>query len=231
MNKIEIYKDLFIIQDFITNKNIRPGTKYAKKSITIHSTGNADSTSKNELGWLNNPNNDRIASWHFAVDDKEIYQAIPSNETAYHAGKKEGNERSIGIEICESGDRLKTLQNAVKLIKYLKKTENIEKIVKHYDWTKKNCPRILIDKNYIKNNLDYIWFINEINKKEEVIVVENEKSWQEQAFLDSIKKLVDNGKLQKEWLDIKQWKKEFGEDFNYTKELPAWFILILCSRG
>ena len=43
---------------------------------------------------------------------------IPLNEVARHAGdggSGTGNRRSISIEICESGDRAKTLENAIKL--------------------------------------------------------------------------------------------------------------------
>ena len=82
-------------------------------SITIHSTGNANSTAQGERNWLTNPSNNRIASWHIAVDEKEAVIAIPLDEVAWHAGS--GNNSSISIEICESGNRAKTLENAIAL--------------------------------------------------------------------------------------------------------------------
>mgnify|MGYP001014253354 CR=1 FL=1 len=92
----------------------RPGKKIKVEYITIHSTANTKSTAQNERDWLVNPSNSRKASWHIAVDEKEAIEAIPLDEIAYHAGDKIGNNLSIGIEICESGNREKTLKNAAK---------------------------------------------------------------------------------------------------------------------
>jgi len=114
-------------------------------TITIHSTGNPSSTARNERAWLTNPSNNRQASWHIVVDEKEAIEAIPLNEVAWHAGNSTGNRTSIGIEICESGDRVKTLGNAVKLTAKLLKERGwgMDKLRRHYDWSGKICPRIL----------------------------------------------------------------------------------------
>ena len=44
-----------------------------------------------------------IVSWHYTVDDHEIYHHLPDDETAYHAGdgmeKNGGNMNGIGIEM------------------------------------------------------------------------------------------------------------------------------------
>jgi len=118
--------------------------------LTIHSTGNPKSTARNERGWLTNPANDRIASWHIAVDEKEAVEAIPLDEVAYHAGSKTGNNSSIGIEICESGNREKTLAHAAEVAaSTLKKYGwGVDRLRRHYDWSKKNCPRILSANNW-----------------------------------------------------------------------------------
>ena len=60
-------------KDHMPKGKIRPGTKLIATSITIHSTGNPSSTAKNERGWLTNPSNDRIASWHICVDEKRSH--------------------------------------------------------------------------------------------------------------------------------------------------------------
>lgn len=114
-------------------------------SITIHSTANPKSTAIQERNWLVNPLNTRDASWHIAIDDEMAVEAIPLNEVAYHAGDYTGNRTSIGIEICESGDREKTLNNsAIVVAKLLKKYGwGTDKLKRHYDWSGKNCPRIL----------------------------------------------------------------------------------------
>ena len=102
-----------IIQDFLNKDHrCRPGGNYDKLLITIHSTGNPYSTARGERNWLDNPTNTREASWHYVVDETEVIQAIPDNEEAWHCGDTNGNRLSLGIEICESGDRLKTLKNA-----------------------------------------------------------------------------------------------------------------------
>ncbi|HHX61644.1 MAG TPA: N-acetylmuramoyl-L-alanine amidase [Epulopiscium sp.] len=113
--------------------------------ITVHSTANPTSTAQNERAWLTNPNNKTETGFHYVVDEKEAIECIPPNEVAWHAGdnKGQGNMASIGLEICESGNREKTLENAIKLIQHLMKVHKITKIARHYDWSKKNCPRIL----------------------------------------------------------------------------------------
>jgi len=135
------------IVDHIPKGKLRPGTKMAPTTITIHSTGNPKSTARNERGWLTNPANDRIASWHICVDENEAVEAIPLDEVAYHAGTKAGNYSSISVEICESGDREKTLANAVQLVAKMlhERGWGVDRLRRHYDWNKKICPRIFYD--------------------------------------------------------------------------------------
>lgn len=130
--------------------NRRPGYSMKPEYITIHSTGNPTSTARNERAWLTNPNNNVTASWHIVVDEKEAIEAIPLNEVAWHAGdggKGTGNRKSISIEICESGDRQKTLQNAAELVAKLLKERGwgVDRLRRHYDWSGKICPRIFYD--------------------------------------------------------------------------------------
>lgn len=136
--------------EHIPKGKIRPGTKLNLQYITIHSTGNPSSTALNERNWLVNPSNTRVASWHICVDEKMAVEAIPLDEVAYHAGTSQGNNTSIGIEICESGDRAKTLDNAAKLVAKLLHERNwgIDRLKRHYDWAGKNCPRILNYNNW-----------------------------------------------------------------------------------
>lgn len=115
--------------------------------ITIHSTGNPKSTAQNERDYLTNPSNTNETGYHYVVDEKQIIECIPPNEVAWHAGdgRGDGNMKSIGIEICESGNREKTLENALWLVRHLRVTYKIQKIVRHYDWSRKICPRIMYD--------------------------------------------------------------------------------------
>ena len=133
-----------------TSHNRRPGLSMSPQYITIHSTGNPKSTARNERGWLTNPSNKVTASWHICVDEKKAVEAIPLNEVAWHAGdgaSGPGNRKSIGIEICESGDRAKTLANAIKLVAKMLKERGwgVDRLRRHHDWSGKICPRIFYD--------------------------------------------------------------------------------------
>ena len=153
---------------------LRPGGAYPKTTITIHSTANANSTALNERAWLDNPTNNRYASWHYCVDESGVVQAIPDQEEAWHCGDTEGNRHSLSIEICESGDRVKTLLNAAKLAAE-KLTEHgltIKELRRHADWVEKDCPRILIDPVYIYRNYGWYWFVKQVEEAVESMKTE-----------------------------------------------------------
>lgn len=132
------------------SRHRRPGTKIIATSITIHSTANEKSTAKNERDNLARESNTRAASFHIVVDDKEVIECIPLNEITYHAGNREGNNTSISIEMCESGDRVKTLQNTVELVAKMlhERGWGTDKLKRHFDWSGKNCPRIINYNNW-----------------------------------------------------------------------------------
>lgn len=171
----------------------RSGKKINPTTITIHSTANPNSTALNERNWLINPSNKRVASWHIAVDDKMAVEAIPLYEQAYHAGNRVGNNTSIGIEICESGDRQQTLKNAVQLVAtmlYDRKWE-IDKLRRHFDWSGKNCPRILSYNNWagwiafkrhVKEELDKL---KANDRKDDIVskpIIKEPHSWAKEAW-------------------------------------------------
>lgn len=143
---------------------IRCGKIITPKFLTIHSTANLNSNARQERNWLLNSNNKSGASWNICVDDKEAIIAIPLNEKSNHSGTNIGNNSSIGLEICESGDRDKTLQNAIKVSAYILKQFNLtyKDLRQHYDWNTKNCPRILRQDN------KWNWFVTEVKKEMEV---------------------------------------------------------------
>lgn len=146
---------------------LRPGGNYAKTTVTIHSTANPKSTAMNERMWLDNPQNNRYASWHYCVDESGVVQAIPEREEAWHCGNTGGNRHSLSIEICESGDRVKTLLNAVKFTaeKLVEYGLTIKDLRRHADWVNKDCPRILIDPVYIYRNYGWNWFVGQVEEE------------------------------------------------------------------
>ena len=134
-----------------TNTSARTGEKRIIKYIVIHETDNFEKGvgAANHATFLKN-NNKSPTSWHYTVDDKEIYHHIPDDERANHAGDKEGNDYGIGIELCvnEDGDFNQTFDNATKLVAYLLKSYNLDisAIKTHHDFTGKECPH-----NILKN--------------------------------------------------------------------------------
>ncbi|MDH6675711.1 N-acetylmuramoyl-L-alanine amidase [Paenibacillus sp. LBL] len=134
-----------------TPQNRRPEYFMAPTTITIHNTANLTSTAANERSWLTNPANKAQASYHIVVDEREAIECIPLNENAWHAGDgsgaKSGNRTSIGVEICESGNYAKTLDNAASLVAQMLKDRGwgVDRLRRHFDWSGKICPRLMYD--------------------------------------------------------------------------------------
>ena len=151
------------------NQSSRQGA--AVKYIVIHYVG-AISSAKNNCIYF--AGGDRRASAHFFCD-KEIWQSIPLNKSAWHCGGGlqdtgtklvEGNKgatlhgvcknaNSIGIELCcmrDSKGRIVPSETAIKtaipLVKWLMKEYKIpaSRVVRHFDVTGKHCPNGYISK-------------------------------------------------------------------------------------
>lgn len=141
-----------IIQDFIPQgRRNRPGYKMEPRYITIHDTANTQTgaDARAHARYVKTYPN-LIASWHFTVDDKIIYQHLPLNENGWHAGDGTtgtGNRQSMGIEICENrdGNRPAAEANAAWLTAKLMQefSLDIDRVKQHNNWSGKNCPRVL----------------------------------------------------------------------------------------
>lgn len=144
--KVEQAIGVNYIVDNIPKSKKRIGMTRQIKYIVVHNTANESSTAQNERDYLVNPNNVSSTSFHIAVDENQIVEAIPTNEIAFHAGSSEGNRYGIGIEICESGDFQKTKADAARLVAYLMKTYNlsISQVKTHHDFSGKDCPRKML---------------------------------------------------------------------------------------
>ena len=163
-----------------------PNTKITAKYITVHNTDNWDAPSKNNHNYLKNLNKNggRTASWHFTVDDIEIYQSQSTNYKCYHTGNTKGNNESIGIEICQFKDKnkqLKVYKNAIELIKILMKYHkfDIYKVVQHNYWSGKNCPSVLRAGTY---GYDWNWFINQVKEESKPSSSNNQTSKKETYY-------------------------------------------------
>ncbi|WP_268431182.1 N-acetylmuramoyl-L-alanine amidase [Bacillus sp. Tg11] len=143
-----------ITKDFIpVGHNNRPGYAMDPAYITVHNTANTARGANAAMHARYEKNPETPTSWHFTVDEKEIYQHLPLNENGWHAGDGNsgtGNRKSIGIEICENsdGDFEKAVANAQWLIKKLMKEQGISlaNVVPHQHWSGKYCPRKLLDR-------------------------------------------------------------------------------------
>ncbi|MBV5121424.1 N-acetylmuramoyl-L-alanine amidase [Bacillus halotolerans] len=139
-------------------KNLVSEAKYALKCpnymdaeyITIHNTAN-DASAANEISYM--IGNTSSTSFHFAVDDKEVRQGIPTNRNAWHTGDGKngtGNRKSIGVEICYSksgGRKYKAAEKlAIKFVAQLLKERGwgIDRVRKHQDWNGKYCPHRIL---------------------------------------------------------------------------------------
>ena len=161
-------------------------------------TGNIGAPAKNNHNYMKNLNKsgERTASWHITVDDKEIYQAQSFNYKCYHAGTSEGNNTSIGIEICMFQDKekqRKCYENAIALIKILLANYGwgIDKVKQHYDWSKKNCPAWLRSGKF---GFTWAWFKESLQKE---ISVQNPVNKPEKQTSFIVKVIVDSLNIRK----------------------------------
>ena len=170
--KFEVSDDIDITKLFLS-KHITKTNRNSIKYLVIHFTAGASSAPGKSLGMKNTFEN-REASADFGVDDLNIVQFNPDPLKYYcwSVGDGKGkygitNSNSISIEICSNlkkGRSAKygntdgwyftedSLNNALKLAKYLMKKYNIPKdrVVRHWDVNSKNCPGLIgWNKGYI----------------------------------------------------------------------------------
>lgn len=143
------------------------------KYIVIHDTGNpkAGANANNHYIYFNGGN--RNASAHYFVDSDEIIQTVEDDKASWHVGDGKGlykitNRNSIGIEICVNidGSYDMALQNTLELIEHLMKKHSISKenVIRHYDASRKICPKSMSANNWSKWN-EFYAKIGNVNSK------------------------------------------------------------------
>lgn len=125
--------------------------------IIIHETDN-QSKGANAKAHASAQSNGNIgkASVHYYVDDHSIYKCLEHKHGSWNCGDGAGkygihNNNTISIEICvnSDGDYNKAVTNCIDLVRYLKGGYYSNcKIVRHYDASRKWCPRKILDSNY-----------------------------------------------------------------------------------
>lgn len=160
-------------------KNLVSKEKYSIKCpnamtaefIVVHNTAN-DAPAENEINYMITNNNQ--VSYHFAVDDKEVIQGLPTDRNAWACGdgsNGQGNRKGIQVEICYSKSGGARFENAEKnaamfIAKLLKERGwGVDKVKKHQDFANKYCPHRTLDKgwaSFINMVKDYL---NESNNQ------------------------------------------------------------------
>ena len=136
--------------------------------IVLHNTADPGATAKNEHDYFSSDG--KGASAHYFVDDKDTLRIVKDMDIAWHVGDGAGaygitNSNSIGIEMCEIiGKDVVIVDSTLELVLYLMKKYNVplEKVVRHYDASHKNCPRLFNpDKKWSK----WIEFKNRLKQR------------------------------------------------------------------
>ncbi|MCD3217847.1 amidase [Clostridium botulinum C] len=137
------------------------------KYIVIHDTGNTDKEANSMCHYRYFNCCNRNASAHYFVDDTRIVQVVEDYNASWHVGDGHGkygitNHNSIGVEICvnKDGNYDRAVSNAIELVKYLMQKYNISsnRVVRHYDASRKCCPSSMYSNNWAKWN----WFKSQL---------------------------------------------------------------------
>lgn len=143
---MKINRKISVINFYDSNRS-----KSQIKWIILHYVG-AVSTAKNNADYFYSTF--RGASAHYFVDEKEIWQVVEDNDSAWAIGADKyytdaRNTNSISIEMCcykNSKGKLdikeEVVNKAIELTKYLmdKYDIDVDHVIRHYDATRKVCP-------------------------------------------------------------------------------------------
>jgi N-acetylmuramoyl-L-alanine amidase CwlA len=88
--------------------------------------------------------NNLQASAHFVVKDDVVINCIPTTEVAWHCGSK-GNYTSIGIEVIPANAMGQFSEDSIESIKQIITRWSKLQLLRHFDWTGKDCPRYYTD--------------------------------------------------------------------------------------
>ncbi|MCD3223927.1 N-acetylmuramoyl-L-alanine amidase [Clostridium botulinum] len=137
------------------------------KYIVIHDTGNTDKGANAMCHYRYFNGGNRNASAHYFVDDTRIVQTVEDFNASWHCGDGHNryginNHNSIGVEICinSDGNYNEAVRKTIELVKYLMQKYNISinRVVRHYDASKKCCPASMSSNNWAKWN----WFKSQL---------------------------------------------------------------------
>ncbi|ADL53199.1 peptidoglycan recognition protein family protein [Clostridium cellulovorans] len=179
----------------ISNYNYEDGNNV--QYIVCHFTGNSNDSAQGNANYFNAC--DREASAHYFVDDNVIYQVVEDFNASWHCGDGNGaygisNYNSIGIEMCGTNGDIseKTAKNARDLIRLLmnKYGVPIDRVVRHYDASRKNCPSPFSCNNWTRWADFKDKIVNEV-EEEEMKIRAFSRTWYLSQYQDVAKNGID----------------------------------------
>ena len=180
--------------------------------IVIHDTGNssAGANARAHFNYFNSAN--RSSSADIFVDDDECWIVNDYHKYySWHCGDGQGkygitNSNSVGIEMCvnSDGNYEKAFRNTVDVARKLMEELNIpfDRVVRHYDASRKNCPASMNKGDWHKWNK----FKDLLKESEELTM----------SQYDELKKMISD-------LSYKIDRLENPMIYNYIDEnMPEW---------
>lgn len=164
--------------------------------VVVHDTASS-ATGSNALAHANYLYNNSVnenplwVSWHYTIDDTNIYQHLPEEERGFHAGDGStnpgegsyfggGNRNGVGIEmsINQDGDLYRTWQRTAKLVVDILVRHDlpISQQTYHNDFSGKNCPRTLREAGLIplfEEFLDVEYYVKTVHPDATVQLTSN----------------------------------------------------------
>jgi N-acetylmuramoyl-L-alanine amidase CwlA len=159
--------------------NNRPKRKLKElRGIVIHWTANVAKGANAQAHFKYFGNTYRGASAHYFVDSIQTVQLIPDDEVAWHVGDKirtsnlpvrakyvpkggSPNDYFIGIEMCVNvdSDAQTVIDSTILLTSQLMMKYNLTKdqVVRHFDLTGKDCPKMFLPQVINGVTLDHAW--------------------------------------------------------------------------
>jgi len=152
--------------------NQRPGISRQTPGYWVqHETANtnAGADAAMHARYLANGADGSQVSWHFTVDDHQIYQHIPINEVTWQAadGSGPGNMSGVSCELCvnSDGNKARIRANGEALAGAICKALGlgVDRVKRHYDFNaadpnRHHCPDEMMNENY------WPTFVNNVGK-------------------------------------------------------------------
>lgn len=113
------------------------GSPRTIEAITIHHWGKEGQKFDNVVNWF--VSDAAKTSTHYVVESGKVAAIVDPGDVAWHAGSKQGNATTIGIELrpeASAGD----YTTAAELISDLRKTYGDLPLVPHNQWRPTACP-------------------------------------------------------------------------------------------